>query len=200
MSDISDMSGATRPKSNQMNADDLALGPKRFSVTAVQHFPNDPAKQPIWITVAEHPQPYKPCLSMRRILFAAWGTDGREWIGRRMMLFCDASVTFGKEVPGGIRISHLSNLSQAIAIPLTKARGRKEVYIVDPLPEDTPEEVYSAERFNANLPKWRELIRSGKWTAEGIIDKALERAPLTEEQTRIIEEEEMKIISALNPG
>lgn len=75
---------------------------------------------------------------MRRVLAACWGTDAKVWIGRRVTLYCDERVTFGNDVTGGTRISHLSHIDGTKKIPLLVKRGKSATFTVEPLVEEAP--------------------------------------------------------------
>ena len=115
-----------KPKSDQLNADDLLLAPITVKVVSVKRGPVD---QPVHIGIEGH-MPYKPCKSMRRVLISAWGDKGGDWIGKSMTLYCDPSVKFGGVAMGGIRISHLSHIQGTMSIMLTASRGRKSEFVV----------------------------------------------------------------------
>ena len=54
-------------------------------------------------------------------------------------------------------------------------------------PIDQPPEFYPADKFEANFPKWSELISSGTKTADAVIKTAGSKNPLTDEQkTKIL--------------
>jgi hypothetical protein len=124
------------PKSDQLNADDLLAGPIIVKIMAVKRGSN--ADQPIDIIIDGGRQPYKPCKSMRRVMIAAWGDDGREWVGRSMKLYCDPNVKFGGVKVGGIRISHMSGIDTRLSVMLTTTRSKRSEYIVEPLQTPTP--------------------------------------------------------------
>ena len=58
------------------------------------------------------------------------------YVGRRVTLYCDPDVMFGKDRVGGTRISHLSHLDKPKRIPLLISRGKSATYTVDPLPDE----------------------------------------------------------------
>ena len=128
---ISDLTPTIKPKSDQLNADDLLTGPMIVKITDIKSGPND---QPVHLHI-EGQQPYKPCKTMRRVLISAWGSDGKEWIGKSMKLYCDPTVKFGGVALGGIRISHLSDIQGTMNLMLTATRGRKSQVVVKPLAE-----------------------------------------------------------------
>ncbi len=126
---ISDLTPTIKPKSDQLNADDLLTGPMTVKITDIKSGPND---QPVHLHI-EGQQPYKPCKTMRRVLISAWGSDGKEWIGKSMKLYCDPTVKFGGVALGGIRISHLSDIQGTMNLMLTATRGRKSQVVIKPL-------------------------------------------------------------------
>lgn len=122
---MTDLAPTIEPNSQQMNADDLLVGPKTITVREVR-MTGSGDQQPISIFYeGDDNKPYKPCKSMRRVLIKAWGTEGKEYAGRGMTLFCDPNVMFGGQKVGGIRISHLSHIDNDLNIALTMSKGKK---------------------------------------------------------------------------
>jgi hypothetical protein len=140
-----DISDTLAPKSDQLDAVDLLGGPQTFTISDVS---KGNAEQPVNVHLAEFPRVWRPGKSMRRVLASCWGTDASQWVGRRVTLYCDESVTFGSDVVGGTRISHLSHIDGRKKIPLLVKRGKSATFTVEPLPdapaaapEPTPEEL-----------------------------------------------------------
>lgn len=129
--DIARLRDTITPKSQQLNADDLIAGPITVKIVGVKR--GDTAEQPISIEIDGGRMPYLPCKSMRRVMIAAWGDDGREWIGRKMTLYCDPDVKFGGVKVGGIRISHMSGINGRRAFMLTTTRSKRSEFYVDAL-------------------------------------------------------------------
>ena len=128
-----DISETTAPRSDQQNFDDYLGGPKTVTVSEVK---KGSAEQPVEVHLVEFPgRPFKPSKSMRRVLVAAWGTDSTAYAGRRMTLYGDPDVRFGGQAVGGIRISHLSDISKTLTVALTVTRGKRAPFTVEPLPE-----------------------------------------------------------------
>ena len=127
-----DILSTTAPSSTQLNYDDVPNGASiTVTITGVT---KGSAEQPVNIELAEYPRrPFKPSKSMRRVLVAAWGPNTSTYTGRKMTLFGDPNITFGKEKVGGIRISHLSNLDRALTVPLTVTRGKRTPFTIQPL-------------------------------------------------------------------
>ena len=131
-----DISDTLAPKSDQLDAVDLLGGPQTFTVTGVS---KGNAEQPVNVHLAEFPRVWRPGKSMRRVLAACWGADASQWVGRRVTLYCDDSVTFGNDVTGGTRISHLSHIDKPVQVPLLVSKGRSAVFTVQPLKESAPQ-------------------------------------------------------------
>ncbi|WP_020473353.1 hypothetical protein [Zavarzinella formosa] len=127
-----DMKATTKGKSDQLNADMLMGGQtKTITITRVS---NGSKEQPIVINYdGDEGRPYKPCLSMRRMLCHIWGDDGTRYVGRSLTLYCDPSVRFGAEEVGGIRISHASHIEREVTAKLTATKGKRTPFTVKPL-------------------------------------------------------------------
>jgi len=129
MSDDNDLSSTVIAKSDQLNSDDL-IEPITITVTRVDKVKSN--DQPVLIHSAGR-QPFKPCLTMRRMLIAAWGKYKDEWVGRSMVVYCDPEVLWAGKAHGGVRISHVSNISEPINKMLNVASGRKSMFTLLPL-------------------------------------------------------------------
>jgi hypothetical protein len=139
MTSAPDMTASIAPRSDQLNAEDLLTGPRTVTITDVTR---GTTEQPVNIVTAEFGpgRPYKPSKTMRRVIVAAWGTNTATYIGRRLTIYRDPDITFGRDRVGGIRISHLSNINKRLEIALTVTRGRRATFAVDPLP-DQPQKI-----------------------------------------------------------
>ena len=129
MNDDNDLSSTIVAKSDQMNADEL-LEPITITITRVDKV--TAKDQPIHIH-SEGRQPFKPCLTMRRMLIAAWGKYKDQWVGKSMMVYCDPEVMWAGKAQGGIRISHVSGIDKPISLMLAVTRGRKAMFTLLPL-------------------------------------------------------------------
>jgi hypothetical protein len=126
-----DISNTIKPKSDQLNADDLIAGPRDIIITAVKVTKSEP---PVSIHFeGDDGKPYKPCLSMLRVMVALWGKDANAYIGRALRLFRDPKVKYGGEEVGGIRISHASHFEKSITMALTITRAKRAPYTVHPM-------------------------------------------------------------------
>src|SRR5690606_24289447 len=93
------------PRSDQWNADDFLGGPRSFTIAGVREGTAD-QKYDIELVEGEG-RVWRPPLTMLRVLIQAWGDESKDWIGRRVTLYRDEKVHFGRDQVGGIRISHL---------------------------------------------------------------------------------------------
>jgi len=155
---MTDISKTITPRSDQLNSDDfVGHGPITIKVTKVSLMSS--REQPIAISYeGDENKPYKPCLSMRRVLVQLWGPDGSAYIGRSMTLYRDEKVKFGGADVGGIRISHLSHIAEPVTLALTASKAVRKPYIVKPL-KVTQE---SAEQAKAAPPVVRAAQASGE--------------------------------------
>lgn len=173
---MNDLSFTIKPKSDQLNADDLIAGPITVTVQAVNVY--ESPDQPVSVVIGNGYQPYKPCKSMRRLMIAVWGKHDSDWIGQSMTLFNDPSVTWAGAAVGGIRISHMTGLTKPFSVALTATRGKRKPYTVEPL--QLP--AYPVESFEQNKAQWAQLISDGKYTPNQIIQGCQQKGLLTEQQ------------------
>lgn len=125
------MTESIAPKSDQLNAEDLLTGPRTFTIVEVKR---GSVEQPIDVHLVEFPgRPFKPSKTVRRIMVGAWGADASLYAGRRMTLYRDPAVKFGGMDVGGIRVSHMSDISKPMTLALTVTRGKRAPYVVQPL-------------------------------------------------------------------
>ncbi len=152
-----DLSETIKPKSDQLNADDLLTGPITVTVTSVT---KGSAEQPINIGISGGRQP-----TMRRVLVLAWGADGSAYIGRSMTLFRNPDVMYGGVKWGGIEISHLSNIDKPMKLALTASRGKKKEHVIQPLQLTGQQQ---ADAFTAMKSRWKSATTTP--TAAGFSD------------------------------
>ena len=131
-----DLTKSIEPRSDQLNADDLMAGPRTVTIVEVRA---GNAEQPVEVVTQEFGpgRPFKPSKSMRRVMVAAWGPESSVYPGRKMTLFRDPTIRFGKDEVGGIRISHMSHLEKApLKIALTVTRGKRAPFVVQALADE----------------------------------------------------------------
>lgn len=130
-----DIANSLAPRSDQVNADDLVAGPMTVTIRKVV---GGKAEQPFDFLLEETDRAYRPAVTMRRLIAAAWGTNGDEYVGRRLTIYRDPDVMFGKDKVGGIRISHMSHIDKRLEIKLQTTRGKRSLFVVEPLTMPTP--------------------------------------------------------------
>lgn len=150
-----DLTDSIAPKSDQMNADDLMSGPRTFTIAEVRKASSP--EQPVDVVLVEFPagRPFKPSKSMRRVMVTAWGKDASTYAGKRLTLYRDPEITFGKDKVGGVRISHMSGLDKPLTLALTVTRGKRTPYVVQPLPDAAPSSPQIDENTVAALAELR---------------------------------------------
>lgn len=141
-------------RSDQWNADDLISGPRTFTVAGAK---KGAAEQPYDIVFEGEEKVWRPPVTVRKILTAAWGDESDAWVGHRVTLYRDPSVRFGPNEVGGIRVSHLSHIEKPMKLALTTTRGKRGVFTVQPLGDapdaPTPAQVAAA-TDQAQLQSW----------------------------------------------
>jgi hypothetical protein len=131
-----DLRGTIKPKSDQLNADDLIGGPITIRITGVMV---GEGEQPVSISFdGDGGKPFKPGKSMRRVLVNLWGPDGAVYIGRSLTIYRDEQVVFGGVEVGGIRISHMSHLQRETTMALTATKAKRKPFTVRPLVVEKP--------------------------------------------------------------
>lgn len=126
-----DITSTTTPDSTQVNAEDLLTGPRVVTITGVRA---GTSEQPVNIDLAEFPgRAYRPSKTMRRVLVALWGPEASAYVGRRLRIYRDPDVRFGKDVVGGIKIAAMSHIDKPVTVALTVTRGRRAPHTVEPL-------------------------------------------------------------------
>lgn len=132
-----DITATLAPTSDQMNADDLIVGPRTITVTKVDVALK--SEQPVTIHFdGDNGRPWRPCKSMRRVLAEVWGPDSSRYVGRGITIFREPKAMFGGQQVGGIRLSHLSHINAPITVMLTASRGKRLPYKVLPLQAPSP--------------------------------------------------------------
>jgi len=120
------------PKSDQLNYDDVAVTPITDKVVGLAM---GDSEQPVVVRLEKH-RDYKPCKSMRRVLIACWGDQGKDWIGKSLTMYGDEKVMFGGVAVGGIRVSHVSGIAKPVTVKLTTTRSKRADFVVKPLAID----------------------------------------------------------------
>lgn len=168
-----DIANSLVSRSDQLNAEDLAkTGPQTYTIRKVV---KGKAEQPLDFLLEETDRAWRPPVTVRRLISEAWGTtDGTVYEGRRVTLYCDPEVTFGKEKPGGIRVSHMSHLDRRFQTKIKIARGKRETFTVDPLPDAPTPPSEAAIACATDKDQLREWHRQFPTLRESIIARVAE--------------------------
>lgn len=128
--------------STQLDNVDLMGGARDFTITAAKV---DNSDQPLSLTLAEYHRPWKPGLTMRRLIAHIWeSTESEDYVGKRVRLHRDEKVSFGTSKTGGTRVSHASHIDKRITVTLPTSKGKFGEFTVEPLIE-APKPVESTE-------------------------------------------------------
>lgn len=174
------------PRSDQWNADDFVGGPRIFTIAGVKV---GAAEQKYDIELVEgEGRAWRPPLTVLRLLIAAWGDDATVWAGRKVELYKDPSITFGRDQVGGIRISRMSDLPDAkpLKVMLTATRGKRTGHTVEPLPDEPSRPTITREQVAASTDKaelrswWQSADEEGRALIQARVGE-LDAAP--EEQS-----------------
>lgn len=135
-----DITKALAPKTDQIDATDLIGAPPQiFTIAAVSENNSELSEQqPVNIRLVETPLWWRPSKGMLRVLADNWGRVTADWVGKRVELYGDPEVYFGKEKRGGTRISRLSHIASSKTTLVNPRGGRGAYFTVKPLPDVAP--------------------------------------------------------------
>jgi hypothetical protein len=151
-----DLTESIAPRSDQVNADDLIAGPQTYTIREVIA---GKAESPFDFLLVETDRAYRPSKTMRRVIVNAWGPEASAYSGRRLTLYREPTIKFGGATVGGIRISHMSHIDGRVEVQAQVTRGKREKFVVQPLPDLTPADKLRAEWKTAD-PERRAAIEA----------------------------------------
>lgn len=120
-------------KTDQLNYEDFLGGVTR--IVTIAGVKAGTKEQQYDIALEGDNRVWRPAVTVLKLLVEAWGDDAREWVGRRALLYGDPTITFGRDVVGGIRVSHVSHIAKPVSANLTETRGKRKKHTVEPLPD-----------------------------------------------------------------
>lgn len=133
---MTDITSAIEPKSDQLNSDDLALGPKTITITKVTIKESGDQRVSIFFE-GDNGKPWKPAKTMTRLLGALWKTrESSDFVGKSVTLYRDDTVTWGALAVGGIRVSHVSHIEDKTIVMVRQKKGVSAPVTVLPLKID----------------------------------------------------------------
>ena len=137
-----DMSLTVAAKSDQLTADSLLGRTLTIRITRVSGCDDE---QPIAIHFeGDEGKPYKPCKIMRRVIIQVWDRYADAYVGKSMTLYRDPKVRFGAMVVGGIRISHMSGITEPVTLAVMESKKVMKPFTVKPLVAAKPKPEQSA--------------------------------------------------------
>lgn len=143
---MSDMTLTTAPKVDQLTFDHFSGGIERtIRITSVDLTPG--VDQPCVVHYeGENGLPYKPGLSMRRVMVHVWGKETSAYVGQSLKLYGDPKIKFGGLELGGVRISHMTGIQKPVTMALTLTKANKKPFTVRPLVFDAAD-VFDQEKL-----------------------------------------------------
>lgn len=134
---MTDITSAIEPKSDQLNSDDLALGPKTITITKVTIKESGDQRVSIFFE-GDNGKPWKPAKTMTRLMGALWKTrESADFVGKSVTLYRDDTVTWGALAVGGIRVSHVSHIEDKTIVMVRQKKGVSAPVTVLPLKMDS---------------------------------------------------------------
>lgn len=170
---------ALAPNSDQLNADDLIGGAIDIVIRKVTVAASGQQRIAFYYH-GDNDKPYKPCKSMGRLIMEIWGDEPAKYIGRGIRLYRDPEVKMKGVVVGGVRISHMTDINEERAIPITVKRGVKEPWTVKPLVMQKPQG--QQDKSEAAKKKAAEII--AEINGGGDVDAILQREAAVIERFR----------------
>lgn len=174
-------------KTDQLNYEDFLGGVTRtVTITGVTEGTKE---QQYDVAIEGDSRVWRPAVTVLKLLVQAWGDEAKTWVGRRVTLYGDPDVTFGREKVGGIRVSHMSDLpgGKPMTANLTVTRGKRQTFTVQPLAAPEPLSAdtlaaLAAEFERVGVPEDKRLAGANHYANTNAV--ALDG--LTEEQARIV--------------
>lgn len=177
-----DISHTIIAKSDQLNASDLLGGPVTVTVISVKV--QKSKDQPVSIQISGGYQPFKPCLTVRRILAKLWTPKSASWTGKSMTLYCDPEVTWAGEKAGGIRVSHMSGINGIQEVTTRASKRSVTKSIIEEIFIEL--EAYADEVIDSYEADWVKLFSDGQTSPDKLIRQIESKHTLTDDQkTRI---------------
>lgn len=115
-------------------------GPQTFTVTGVTEVTMDGEKQRHAVTLAETAgKTWVPAFTVLKALAQVWSMEKENWVGQKLTLYRDPSVKIGRETVGGIRVSHVTGITEPRTVNVKGALNRTVTYKFSPLQAEQPQ-------------------------------------------------------------
>lgn len=174
--------GDTLNHSDRVTAASLSDGPRivtivRKEITAYKRGVPKREQYPVALYLAEFDddQPFRPNLTMRRLLRGVWGGRSDDYIGRRLELYADQTVMLGRKVKPGVRISAMSHISKPVTVTVPKSRDSDTSITVKPLPDvvspvdEVLARITNADSMDALMYAWKAAQAAGVSNTPAVI-------------------------------
>jgi len=146
---MTNFSETTKPKSDQLNADDLLGGSITIVITKIKITDGE---QPVSVYFKnDNNKPYKPSKTMRRVMLIKWGDDADSFVGKSMTLYLDPNIKWAGKKVGGVAVSHMSDMKNDDRMLLTSTRGNKESVKIEHLKVKTPADTEKEKSARASV-------------------------------------------------
>lgn len=122
-------------KTDQLNYEDFLGGVTR--TVTIAGVKKGTKEQQYDIAIEGDSRFWRPAVTVLKLMVAAWTDEAATWVGRHATLYGDPEVMFGREKVGGIRVSHLSHITEAVTLSLTETRGKRKSHTILPMPRTT---------------------------------------------------------------
>lgn len=122
-------------RSDQFNAQDFLGGPRTFTVESVNHGTGPNGLYDV--VLQGESRFWRPPKTVIDVMNALWGDEDTDWMGKRVTLYNEESVSFGKSEVGGIRVCGASGITEPKKFRVKeKKMGTPQVYTVQPISDD----------------------------------------------------------------
>lgn len=181
-----DITDALAPTSDQLDAVEL-VNPRTFTIDTGSRLGSREGKTVAEVRLVDFPRVWRPSKGMLDVLALCWGTDGKQWVGRRVTVYNDTEVMFGREKTGGVRISHLSHIDKARDLTIrAPGQGKKQRWHVDPFADAAPTVPAQSEPTAAEVIACTDLEILREWHA---ISGAERRAQIRARKAELTEDD-----------
>lgn len=166
-----DLAGSVKTKSDQLNADDLISGALTGRIARITK--GATPEQPVNIHLSCWHVPWRPCKTERRVLIALWGEDPAAWMGRTLRIQRDATVAYGGENVGGVRIAGASHIQGEVSVMLNKSKGKKARRTVVEIP--AADVATETRTIHPNVQRLADSLAANGWLDDAV--KQIGRKP-----------------------
>lgn len=158
--------------SDHITSELFTAGPDTFTIAGVVETTLEGDKQRHAVQLKElNGKTWVPALTVLKALASIWGMETSNWVGQRLTLYRDPKVKIGKEVVGGIRVSHVTGITEPKTVKVKGAMNRPVSYTFQPLPDAASaptQDTISQQAWQeiSSLAAEKGIDQPGPWAAE----------------------------------